>query len=121
LPELPDDIVVVPIPTIAPHVRIRGYGHTELIAKQIAHTRKLAYRPVLQRRTNPVQHGATKQQRALQAAGTFECMSLDGGRYLLVDDVYTTGETLKHAARCLKKAGATEVWTTVISRQPLEK
>ncbi len=29
-------------------------------------------------------------------------------RLLLVDDIYTTGSTLRHAAKLLKEAGATE-------------
>jgi len=40
--------------------------------------------------------------------------------YLLVDDVMTTGSTLKYAARALKQAGASQVWVAVIARQTLD-
>jgi predicted amidophosphoribosyltransferase len=39
--------------------------------------------------------------------------------YLLVDDVVTTGATIKYAAKALKDAGAGDVWVAAIARQPL--
>lgn len=121
LPDIPKDVIVVPIPTIARHRRTRGYGHTERIAHEVAKTRALPYREVLSRRTSHVQHGSSKRQRELQASTAFETTAIDGGRFLLVDDVYTTGATVKYAAKTLTDAGASEVWVLVISRQPLEK
>lgn len=63
LPQLPPTVMVVPVPTITPHVRVRGYGHVERIAKRVAQIRGLAYREVLLWRTNTVQHGASRKVR----------------------------------------------------------
>ena len=35
--------------------------------------------------------------------------TIQPGTYILVDDIYTTGTTLRHAATVLKEAGATRV------------
>lgn len=35
---------------------------------------------------------------------------------LIVDDIYTTGSTLRHAAKALKTAGATEVSSITLAR-----
>lgn len=121
LPDLPRDVTVVPVPTIARHIRQRGYGHIEKIARRVATRRGYRYQEVLRRKTNSVQHGASRRDREQQAAQAFEITRVTPGVYMLIDDVYTTGATLKYAAKALLEAGATEVWVVVLSRQPLEK
>ncbi|MCM3727683.1 ComF family protein [Neobacillus cucumis] len=41
---------------------------------------------------------------------------LEGKRVLLVDDIYTTGSTLRHAAKLLKMAGAASIQSLTIAR-----
>ncbi|MEO8911893.1 MAG: phosphoribosyltransferase family protein [Candidatus Saccharimonas sp.] len=121
LPQLPADILIVPVPTIMPHVRVRGYAHVELVAKRLADIRGHRYAEVLVRRHNQPQRGALRQERIKRASLAFKSKQLDGQACLLVDDVFTTGSTLEYAARELKAAGASSVWVAVLSRQPLEK
>ncbi len=122
LPFLPDTTVVVPIPTIAKHIRIRGYDHTHLIARAFASQRGLAVAKVLRRKTNSVQLGANARQRREQADQAYECrLALSGDMpYLLIDDIATTGATLVAAATCLQQAGAQTIIAAVVARQPLE-
>jgi len=40
--------------------------------------------------------------------------------YVLVDDVVTTGATIKYAAQALLDAGASQVWVAVVARQTLD-
>jgi len=119
LPRLPEDTVVVPLPTVARHKRIRGYDHIGLIAKTLASKRGLANQAVLGRRTNSVQLGANSQQRRRQADQAYCCNGkLDPAvPYLLVDDIVTTGATMRAAARCLKAAGAKIILIGAIARQ----
>lgn len=116
-------VVVVPVPTIARHIRQRGYDHVGLVARSLATQRQLPYRPVLRRQTNSVQLGATRRQRLAQAKEAFRVKGelCTDDIYLLVDDVVTTGATLEYAARALKKAGAKQVWVAALVRQPLDK
>lgn len=122
LPELPSDIIIVPIPTVASHIRQRGYDHALLVARHFAKTRQLTLSPVLQRKSTTMQRGANKRTRTAQAKQAFVChQQLDTATtYLLIDDVITTGATVKYAAKTLIDAGAGVVWVASISRQPLD-
>lgn len=122
LPSLASNTVVVPVPTIAPHIRQRGFDHTRLIADEIAKQHKLVVQPVLRRRENSVQRHASRRQRFLQAKQAYR-IDLDLSpemTYLLVDDVFTTGATLMAATEVLQAAGAKRVWVAVGARQPLD-
>lgn len=120
--QLPLTTVVVPIPTISPHIRVRGYDQTALLAKAFAKKRRLAYRPLVYRATNSVQRDASRAQRQAQAKVAFGARgSLDPNiPYLLIDDVVTTGATLTYAAKTLHKAGARQIWAAAIAHQPLD-
>lgn len=122
LPELPVNTRIVPVPTIPSHVRQRGYDHTLLIARRFGKLRQLAVTTSLRRQTSTMQRGASKRQRATQAKQAFACPTrLDStATYLLLDDVMTTGATMKYAAKALRDAGAQNVWVVSISRQTLD-
>lgn len=121
MPQLPPDITVVPVPTISAHIRRRGYDHAAGIAKRVAQSQAVPYRAVLQRQHNHVQHGASRKDRIRQAKTAFRCTEPLQGRYILIDDVYTTGSTVEYASRALLEAGASEVWVAVLCRQSLAK
>ena len=122
LPSLPDDTRIVPIPTVSAHIRQRGYDHTLLIAKYLAKKRGLRLFTGLQRATSTKQRDSGRRQRTEQAKRAFVCnKQLDeNGVYLLIDDVVTTGATMKFAAKTLQNAGAGAVWAASISRQTLD-
>jgi predicted amidophosphoribosyltransferase len=121
---LPAETIIVPIPTIAAHVRQRGYDHIQLVARQFAKLRGgMSFERPLERISTASQRGANKRQRFTQAESAFRVTtSLKADRpYLLIDDVVTTNATLRYAALALRDAGAQQVWVAVIARQPLDK
>lgn len=122
LPYLPENTIVVPVPTITKHIRIRGYDHTDLIARTFAHHRKLKKVRLLKRKTNSVQLGASAHLRRQQANLAYKCTHQLNANpsYLLIDDIATTGATLIAAANCLKKAGAKTIIAAFIARQTLK-
>lgn len=120
-PELPSDCVVMPIPTIPAHIRQRGYDHMLMLARTFANKKALRLDTSLARHTNNIQTGQTRKARLEQAATAFSLKKLEtGGTYLLIDDITTTGATLKAAAALLRQHGAREVWAAVLLRQPLD-
>ncbi|MDB5186542.1 MAG: putative amidophosphoribosyltransferase [Candidatus Saccharibacteria bacterium] len=120
--QLPSTTVVVPIPTVASHVRERGYDHTLLLAKQVAKHRDIRLRQVITRTNSSRQRGASGVQRVAQAKVAFKVTGKINPAvpYLLIDDVVTTGATIKYAAEALRAAGATQIWVAVIARQLLD-
>ena len=122
LPQLPPETVVVPVPTVTSHIRQRGYDHTLLIARYVAKRRELRLGRSLERVTSTTQRHATAKERETQAKQAFSAVGeiTPDVPYLLVDDVITTGATLKYAAKTLKDAGAMQVWVAIIARQTLD-
>lgn len=121
--DVPANTRVVPIPTVAAHIRQRGYDHIELISRRFAKKRQLLYSPILERLGSAKQRGAGRAQRIMQAKCAFRVSkALDPTvPYLLIDDVVTTGATIKYAAHALRQAGAREIWVAAIARQPLDQ
>lgn len=123
LPHFVTSPVLVPVPTIRPHIRMRGYGHAELITVQLSKLTGYQTKQLIVRKSNTVQHGASRAQRRRQAA---EAYALRGEisseqTYIIVDDVYTTGASVDAVAKLLHDAGARDVWIAVTARQPREE
>ena len=122
LPQLPADTIVTYVPTIPSHIRQRGYDHAERIAKRLATLRGLPHVAALSRREFTHQRGAGRSERIANAKRAFCARSVErGASYLLIDDIFTTGATLRYASSVLLDAGASEVSIAAIARQPLEK
>ena len=121
-PHLPRDAVVVWIPSNPKHIRERGYDHMRLLAAAFAKKAQLTIRPLLKRQTYFVQHRSDRKTRLNQVVGAFTVTErLDKHKtYLLLDDIYTTGATVKEALKVLIEAGAGHVIVAVIARQPLD-
>lgn len=119
---LPPETVVLAVPTIASHIRRRGYDHAKIIAQQFAIRRGLTFDDILQRATNTTQRGKNSRLRKQQAQQAFKVARPLSAKapYLLIDDVITTGATVHYGARALKQAGAGEVWVAAIARNPLD-
>lgn len=116
---LPDDCVIIPIPTATSRVRRRGYDQAALIAKAIAWRQSKEYDPCLRRVGQHRQVGASRLHRLEQMKDSFvvvDTASVRGRTIVLVDDVVTTGSTLESAAAALKAAGAKRVKAVVFAR-----
>jgi competence protein ComFC len=104
----------VPIPLHPIKYRERGYNPAELLARELAldSTRPvtLALRRV---KNNPAQSTRLSSERPANVAGIFEVAvnpeTIIGKTCLLIDDIVTTGSTVREAARVLSKAGADRV------------
>lgn len=123
MPILPSGTIVVPIPTIGKHIRQRGYDHAHLLAKTVARQRRFHCLALLRRKNNTVQREAIgAKEREIQAKEAFKCpQKLEASTpYLIVDDVITTGATIRAAAKCLQQSGAKKIFIAAAARQPLD-
>ena len=103
--------VVTSVPAHRDHRLERGFDLAESFARRLARDAGLTYAPLLRR----VRHGARQSglDRASRAANVHHAFALrDGGfgvgnrlkRVIIIDDVYTTGETLNQCAEALAQA-----------------
>lgn len=122
LPMLPPETVIVPVPTVPRHIRQRGFDHTLQMAAYLARRRGVRCQQMVTRKTDTVQYTESRADRLRQAKEAFACRgTIDKGAiYLLVDDVITTGATIRYAAEALRQAGAATVWVAAVSRQPID-
>lgn len=114
------DYLAVHVPTALSRARHRGFDHSKLLAKSIARSAKLDYSDLLGRTGNTRQVGASKAVRLGQAKGQYYIKNQKkaaGRNILLVDDVVTTGATLKECANILRKAGAKRVDALVFAKR----
>ncbi len=110
--------VVVPVPQTSKGLRGRGYNPAQLLASRVSKRFKkpLIRNHLVKIKETPPQIGLTKGQRRSNLKGAFAVRDKDRFRVksvLLVDDVYTTGATVRECARVLKRGGAraVKVWT----------
>lgn len=110
------EVVVVPLPTIAKHVRERGFDHMLRVVKKLARKKGFSCQPVLKRVNKSVQVGANEKTRLKQAAEAYEVFEeLDAEKmYLLIDDVWTTGASMLSACEKMQKAGAKHLAMAVL-------
>ena len=123
LPEYDASTVVVPVPTAPTNIRKRGYDHMLLVARQFARRRGLRVERPLVRQTNVTQHYArSAAERRKQAQWFFRASDVRADTpYLILDDIFTTGSTIKAAAQMLRAAGARDIRVGVIARQGNDK
>lgn len=111
---LKSDCIIVPIPTHPEKKKQRTFGHVEALLEYA----NIPYEDVLEKVNAETMGEKTKAER-LAVSQLFRCKSAElikPESYLLVDDIYTTGTTLRHAALVLKEAGAKRVAAVTLIR-----
>lgn len=103
--ELPANAVLVGLPSTAAATRKRGFVPAELFADRLARRRSLrsAHALVFSRKIAD-QALLTREQRSANLAGSMLAKPLSGP-VILVDDVITTGASMREAARAMAAAG----------------
>ncbi len=116
-----EPMILVPVPLHKSRLRKRGYNQAYEIAKEIAKLSKLKLDTSLKRiKKTEMQAQLKFKERTKNVKGAFQLKQpLSSKHIILVDDVMTTGNTLKECAKTLVKAGAQEVQILVFARKSL--
>ncbi|MBU6141956.1 hypothetical protein KGO95_02435 [Patescibacteria group bacterium] len=116
------DALIVPIPLHPSRLRDRGFNQAALIARVVAHKLGAPLRPELLKRVRQTHAQAELtdwQARAENLANAFSVpdgVSFENKSIILVDDVYTSGATMRDAARALRAAGARKIIAFVVAK-----
>ncbi|HEX6999375.1 MAG TPA: ComF family protein [Gammaproteobacteria bacterium] len=111
---------LVPVPLHPVRLRERGYNQAVEIARPLAARFRLPLlHGIARRRATPPQTGLDARARARNVRGAFAVRRpLDHLRVAIVDDVFTTGATLRALAAALRAAGAADVEAWAVAHTP---
>ncbi|MDR4949461.1 ComF family protein [Neobacillus cucumis] len=109
---IPD--LLVPIPLSDERLYERGFNQAAALLTLAGYSAA----EILTRIHSEKQSKKSREER-IHLTQVFQLVSnseLTGKRVLLIDDIYTTGSTLRHAAKLLKEAGAESIQALTIAR-----
>lgn len=102
---------IIPIPLSSERLFERGFNQAEALILEAG----LQSTNVLTRIHSEKQSKKSRTER-IHLPQVFQATANVTGRIILIDDIYTTGSTLRHAAKVLKNAGADEISSITIAR-----
>lgn len=103
------DIIII-VPISMQRIRERGYNQTQLIAREISKIIKVPIgKKIIYKVKNTLpQSSLNKKEREENIKGVYKAINLDliyNKRILIIDDIYTTGNTVNECANSLIKKG----------------
>ena len=105
------------VPATASAYARRGFDHMELVARELSSLIGIALFDVLQRSSAGDQRALGRNERVSNLKGTVSVTDdVSDMRLLLVDDVVTTGASLRESTRALLGRGAREVTCAALAR-----
>jgi competence protein ComFC len=115
--------LITSVPLHKNRLQERGFNQSQLLADQIGKSLGLPVLSLLERtKASPPQAGLGRKARIQSLSDTFR-IHLDGRQpdltshtVLLVDDVYTTGTTIRECAKILRQGGTQTVYAITFAR-----
>lgn len=112
--------LLAPVPLHSRRRRERGYNQSEFLAAALAVAIQRPMQPAALQRTRYTEQqahldAATRQHNVADAFVAHSAL-VAGQRILLIDDVFTTGATLRACALSLLKSGAANVYAMTLAR-----
>lgn len=112
---------IISVPMNVSKKQTRGYNQTELMARYISKKLNIKYEKdfLLKIRETKTQSLLSKKEREENIKRVFRVNNLANlldKKIILVDDIYTTGATIKEISKILKQAGVKEICIIVIAK-----
>ncbi len=114
------EYVLVNIPITKEKLIKKGFCHTELLCREVLKlcqkdnflNQKISYNPNILKKikeTKPQSHTENKEERLSNLRGCFKVENKTDKNIILIDDVTTTGSTIKEAILTLNKSGLRKI------------
>jgi len=119
---IPEADMIVPVPLSKRGLRERGFNQTLILARTLSKDLNIPFSmdSLFKRRHTPPQSGIKAVERKRNVKGAFEVREdVARKRVILLDDVMTTGATVRECAKTLAKAGAEEIIVVILARSAL--
>lgn len=111
--ELEKDYYLTFIPISKESLKERGFNQCEYLAKELGFRNNLEVMDTLEKvKETKIQKTLSKEDRSINLKGAFKAKvgsSINGNKFVLIDDVITTGATIEEGIRELKENGAKEI------------
>ena len=119
--------IITPVPISQKRYKERGYNQSDLLAKNIAKSinkmnfeNAILYKKILEKiKDNKPQSTLNQEERANNVIGVYSLKleeNFIGKKILLVDDIFTTGNTVNECSKKKKKSGAESVGIFTIAK-----
>jgi len=112
--------LLIPAPMHPARRRNRGFNQASDIAEYLSRELNIPWSQahMIRTRYSPPQRGLNRQDRLANLSGAFQVTKSLPARIALIDDVVTTGATVRQLALTLKQAGAEELQVWALARTP---
>lgn len=121
--DIPECDGIVPVPLSTKGLRERGFNQTLLISKVLSRELRIpVYMDMLLKgKDTPPQIGLSAKERVKNLKNAFEVHGkINNLKLLLLDDVMTTGATVRECSKKLVKAGAKDVIVITLARSSMK-
>lgn len=114
--------IIVPVPIHKNRRRQRGYNQSELIAKQLTkqvENLKLEKQILIKQKDIKPQSSLSKKERKENVKNAYKIEDKEkiiGKKIILLDDIYTTGNTVNECSKVLKVHGAKQIDVLTIAK-----
>ena len=118
-PYIPENTVITFVPMFKKKEKRRGFNQAEIIAKKVGEMTGSNVLSLLEKtKDTPSQTKLDKEERLKNIRGLFKRKEgiICNSNVLLVDDVWTSGATMKECARVLKKSGVKRIFGFTLAR-----
>lgn len=113
--------IIIPVPIHKKRMKTRGYNQSELIARELAKIcgNKMYTDVLIKIKNNKAQSTLNKEERENNAKNVYKLCKLEkinNKKVLILDDIYTTGATVKECALELSKATVKEIGIFTVAK-----
>ena len=113
--------IIIPIPISKKRMKQRGYNQSALIARKISKEFNIKYYEdcLLKDKHTEAQSSLSKEERTKNVENVYSVKNQEkiiNKKILLIDDIYTTGNTVNECSKILKQAGAYKIGILTIAK-----